>query len=205
MSKKALAGFLGLYLLVAFAFAFLIEYSDPLAFIGVDQPLVRIVARTFGKGVSLFAMASIIPGIIWLVSAFRPREKRAGYHYAALILWTLLGIVFAYSQYVAETYDREKQIQAELGKKQLAPDQRQEMRKSAEAGCIKVQRQAEFNRQMGVTDRQISIYCDCYAAYLARVIEIEELRYYATNGRMPESLTRKIPGAYQACSGKALR
>jgi hypothetical protein len=75
---------------------------------------------------------------------------------------------------------------------------------NARSSCIKTQQQAEFNRQMGVTDRQITAYCVCYSSYLARVIEMEELRYFARNGRMPESLTHKMPGAYQSCSQAAL-
>jgi hypothetical protein len=65
--------------------------------------------------------------------------------------------------------------------------------------------QADLNRQLGVTDKQIVAYCDCYATYVLRVVEMEELRYYARNGKIPETFARKLPAAYQACSSKSLR
>jgi hypothetical protein len=193
--------FIGLYFVAAWAFAAYIKFSDPLAV--ADEYLIPVSA-SFGMGLGIFLMAGIIPCIISLIGLLRPSASRPGYNRAALILWPFFGLILGFSIYTAEKFDREQKIKTELGQ-EFTPSQRTEFVSGVKSLCIKTQRQADINRQLGATDQQITAYCNCYATQVSRVVEMEELRYYARNGKMPETFARKIPAVYQACSASALK
>jgi hypothetical protein len=101
-------------------------------------------------------------------------------------------------------FDREQEIKSEFSRSEFSPNQRDDFARNFKLGCVETQQQSEFNRQMGVTDRQIAVYCDCSATHAARVVEIDELKYFALNRRMPETFTRKIAAASQTCNQAAL-
>ena len=187
------------YFAAACAFTFFIELRDPLATFNSMTASVAI-GRALGLALGLFGTAAIIPAIIWSIGRFRPKDARPNYNRAALTLLPVFGVIFAYALERGDRFGREEKITAELGHSAFSPAEQAEFISSVKSGCIKTQQQADLNRQLGVTDRQIVAHCDCYATYVSRVVEMEELRYYARNGKMPETFARKLPAAYQACS-----
>jgi hypothetical protein len=98
-------------------------------------------------------------------------------------------------------FDREQEIKSEFSRSEFSPTQRDDFVRNFKSGCVETQQQSEFNRQMRITD---AVYCDCSATYVARVVEIDELKYFALNRRMPETFTRKIAAAFQTCNQAAL-
>jgi hypothetical protein len=73
----------------------------------------------------------------------------------------------------------------------------------AKSSCIDSQRKSALNREVGVTDRQIYVYCNCLAEVIVKTITVEEVRYIARNGGQPDSLQRRTAQAAPKCTNSA--
>jgi hypothetical protein len=71
--------------------------------------------------------------------------------------------------------------------------------------CAASQKQNSLNRQIGVTDAQIGVYCDCYANAISKTVTIDELRYFALNGKAPASMQEKVDQTVPGCTDQAFR
>jgi hypothetical protein len=69
--------------------------------------------------------------------------------------------------------------------------------------CTAQHNKSEFNRQIGITDQEISTYCNCYANALVKVITVGEIRNLIKNGKALDSLQQKIALTDTVCTAEA--
>jgi hypothetical protein len=204
MSKKKGALVIALYFVAACVLGACIQFSDPLAFVGKKYPITQFISASVGAGTTIFLTAAIVPGLIWLIGLFRPRPNRPNYTVAALVLWPIFGMTVTLLMFVGNRADREETIKAEFRDSGFTADQRKEAIISAKSTCIASQKQSSINQGSGITDQQITAYCDCYAGQIAKVVTMEEMRYVARNGQFPESFKDKINQSGATCSRAVL-
>jgi hypothetical protein len=61
-----------------------------------------------------------------------------------------------------------------------------------------------FDRQVNITDQQITAYCDCYAVQIVMSVTAEEMGYVVRNHQFSENFKRKIEESGAACSRSVL-
>jgi hypothetical protein len=184
------------YFLAALALAVFLEMRKPFASwakLFEAYPLASI----FGAAVGLFLVSGLIPIVVWAFRRFRT-EKARGPLYAWFVLLFIFGFIVAYGQ----SFDLERKIE-QIGRTALTGKHRQDFIVAARHGCTKTQRQDPLNRQVGVTDAQISAYCDCYANALANHLTPDEIVYYAKFGKPSATTQRKIEDLLPTCTRAA--
>jgi hypothetical protein len=58
----------------------------------------------------------------------------------------------------------------------------------AKLSCLDSQHASKFRSEIGITDREISVYCGCVSEATAASMTADELTYIATNGKAPQPL-----------------
>jgi uncharacterized membrane protein YhaH (DUF805 family) len=197
MSRKAVFLVVGSYFLAAFALAVFLEMRKPFATwakLFDAYPLGSII----GAAVGLFLVSGLIPVAVWAFRRFRA-ENASGPLYAWLALLVIFGFMVAYGQ----SFDLERKL-GQIGRTTLTGKHRQDFVVGARRGCIGTQQQDPLNRQAGVTDAQISAYCDCYANALANNLTPDEIVHYAKFGKPSAATQRKIEELLPTCTRAAI-
>jgi hypothetical protein len=104
---------------------------------------------------------------------------------------------------VGDRYNRDQKLNAQLGS--LVGKDRDDFVRQTKLACTASQKQSQLNRQVGVTDAQIGVYCDCYANAISKTVTVDELRYFALNGKAPASMQEKVDQTAPGCTSQAFR
>jgi hypothetical protein len=107
-----------IYFLLALGFGLFREFYQPYSV----SDVATLAARAIGVAVGLFALAGLIPALIWAIGQLRPEENRPNHNRAALALFLVLGVILAYR---AEAGNRSRQNK-EVGTEQRIRAERSE-------------------------------------------------------------------------------
>jgi hypothetical protein len=190
MSRSAIAIVIVAYLAVALAFAAFLESTNP-------GPSIFITARisgAIGNGLAPFALAAILPLLIWAVFRFKAARARG-----PIFAWGILEIFVLYLTYRGEMASRKDRIEAAMPTTSLSDQGREDFINNAANACVRRQTDSAINKEVGITAHQISAFCRCYAESLLGLSTIEELQYFAQNGSAPSGFEPKVQQAAAKC------
>jgi hypothetical protein len=177
-----------LFFLAALVFAIFLEQRKPFATWSTLP-----YAHAVGTALGLWFFSGLIPVAVWAFWKFRA-EKVSGPLYAWFVLLVLVGWFSAVGQH----YEVEQKIE-QYSRTALTDKHRKGFIVGARNGCIEAQRQDTLNRQAGITEAQISSYCDCYANALADQLTPDEIVYYAKHEKPSATTQKKIEDLLPAC------
>jgi hypothetical protein len=181
MSRKILLFTVSLYFLAAAAFSIFYVLTNPF-FAGLTA---TAVTKIVGGAFLLFAGAGFLPILGWSLYRFDTR-----YAMWAMVSWAFIGIVLAYFFEMGMRLERDVQISM------LA---RNVARSDARLGCLDSQHANKFRSELGITEREISVYCGCVSDATAASVTIEELTYIAENGKAPQPLQERATQLARPC------
>jgi hypothetical protein len=181
MSRKSIGILLGIYFLSALAFAFFRVFSNPF--------FARLDALTFAEAIGgallLFLGAGLLPLLGWALYRFSPE-----YTWRMLASWAFIGIAMAYFFEVGARLERDVQVTM-LSKSLILS--------GSKLSCLDSEHASKFRSQVGITEREISLYCGCVSEALAASITSDELTYIATNGRAPQVIQERAAEMARPC------
>lgn len=182
MSRRSILLSVGLYFLAALALS-----------------IFRVVSNPFFSGWSAVTLGQIIGGaLLLLILAGLPAlltwvffRFRASHAQWPMLAWAILGIVLAFFTEVGVRLERDVQVSM-LAKNLAVSD--------AKLGCIDSQRSSKFRSEIGITDREISVYCGCVSEVTAASATPDDLTYIAVNGKAPQQLQERAAELGRPCS-----
>src|SRR5450432_1876723 len=173
MSRKTILLLACLYFLAAVAFGVFHVAADPF----LSGPNAAAVSKAAGGAVLLFGGAGLLPLSGWALYRFNFR-----YAMWPMLSWALIGIALAYFFEIGVRLERNVQISM------LA---RNLMRSDAKLSCLDSEHANKFKNEVGITDREILLYCGCVSEATAASATSDELTYVATNGKAPQPLQER--------------
>jgi hypothetical protein len=143
------------------------------------------VSRAFAGALLLYGGAGLLPVLGWALYRFRSR-------YAAVVMlsWAFIGITLAYFFEIGVRLERDVQISM-LARNLAQSD--------AKLSCLDSQHASKFRSELGITDREVLVYCGCVSEATAASATGDELTYIATNGKTPEPLQERAAQLGQSC------
>ena len=93
-----------------------------------------------------------------------------------MLAWAFLGLTLAYSFEIGVRLERNVQISMLARNLALS---------HAKLSCLDSQHAAKFRSQVGITEREVLIYCGCVSEIMAASVTDDELAFIATNGKAP--------------------
>jgi hypothetical protein len=181
MSRKTILLLVGLYLLAALAFGVFHVVTNPF-FAGLNA---AAVGKAVGGALLLFGGAGLLPVLGWALYRFKPP-----YAMWPMLSWAFIGIALAYFFEIGVRLERNVQISI-LARNLAQSD--------AKLSCLDSQHASKFKSEVGITEREVSIYCDCVSEATAASVTTEELTYIATNGRAPQPLQERAAQLGRPC------
>jgi hypothetical protein len=181
MSPKSISFFLGIYFLAALAFAFFRVLSNPF-FAGLDIPTL---GEAIGGALLLFLGAGLLPVLRWILDRFRPQDA-----WQTLASWAFIGVATAYFIEVGARLERDVQVTT-LSKNLIVSD--------SKLSCLDSEHASRFRTEIGITERQISLYCGCVSEALAASTTSDELTNIATNGQVPQAIRERAAEMGRPC------
>ena len=181
MSRRSIGILLGIYFLSALAFALFRVISNPF-FAGLNG---RTLGAAIGGALLLFVGAGLLPSLGWALYRFRPQ-----YAWRTLASWVFIGIVLAYFFEVGARLERD--VQVTMLSKHL-------ILSGSKLSCLDSEHANKFRSQVGITEREISLYCGCVSEALAASITSDELTYIATNGQTPQAVQERAAEMGRPC------
>jgi hypothetical protein len=181
MSRKSIGTLLGIYFLFALAFALFRVFSNPF-FARLDAPTV---GEAIGGALLLFLGAGLLPLLGWALYRFRLQ-----YAWRMLVSWAFIGIASAYFFEVGARLERD--VQVTMLSKHL-------ILSGSKLSCLDSEHANKFRSQVGITEREISLYCGCVSEALAASITSDELTYIATNGQTPQAVQERAAEMGRPC------
>ena len=181
MSRKSISILLGIYFLSALAFTLFRMFSNPF--------FARLDARTLGAAIGgallLFVGAGLLPSLGWALYRFRPQ-----YAWRTLASWAFIGIVLAYFFEVGARLERDVQVTM-LSRNLILS--------GSKLSCLDSEHANRFKTQVGITEREISLYCGCVSEALAASATPDELTYIVTNGQAPQAVQERAAEMGRPC------
>ncbi len=193
MSRTTVAIAIILYLVASLSFAFFERTQNP--FWTFDA---GTIGESVGGALAIFIGGALIPIIIWGLMRFR--ASRAA---VPLLLWLAIGGAFAYLSHVGAAADRGMRTE-KFANDGLVGKNKDDFLRSTKLGCEQQQRSNLLTPKIGITEKQIVDYCDCYAAGASEALTTDELRYIVMNGRPPASFTDKATKLGNFCGQQIL-
>jgi hypothetical protein len=181
MSRKACLLLAVLYFLAALAFSVFHVLTNPFL-PGLNVPAA---GKAAGGAVLLFGGAGLLPLLGWALYRFNPR-----YAMWPMLSWAFLGIALAYSFEIGVRLEREVQISM-LARNLVQSD--------TKLSCLDSQRTSRFKSELGISEREISVYCGCVSEATAASVTTDELIYIVTNGKTPEPLQERVAQLARPC------
>ena len=181
MSRKTIFLLAGLYLAAAFAFGIFRVVSSPF-FAGLTA---TSLGKSIGGSMLLFGGAGLLPILAWSFHRFDLR-----YALWPMLSWAFIGIALAYFLEIGIRVERD--VQVSILARNLAQS-------DAKLSCLDSQHASKFNSQIGITDREISVYCGCVSELAASTITPDELTYIATVGATPQPLHERVAQLGRPC------
>jgi hypothetical protein len=181
MSRKSIGILLGIYFLSALAFALFRVFSNPF--------FARLDALTLGEAIGgallLFLGAGLLPILGWALYRFEPQ-----FAWRMLASWAFIGIATAYFFEVGARLERD--VQVTMLSKHL-------ILSGSKLSCLDSEHANKFRSQVGITEREISLFCGCVSEALAASITSDELTYIATNGQTPQAVQDRAAEMGRPC------
>ena len=181
MSRKAILLLAALYFLAALAFSVFHVLTNPF----LPDLNVPAAGKVAGGAVLLFGGAGLLPLLGWALYRFKRR-----YAMWPMLSWAFLGIALAYSFEIGVRLEREVQIST-LARNLVQSD--------AKLSCLDSQRTSRFKSELGISEREISVYCGCVSEATAASVTTDELIYIVTNGKVPEPLQERVAQLARPC------
>jgi hypothetical protein len=181
MSRKSIGILLGIYFLSALGFAFFRVISNPF-FAGLDG---RTLGEAIGGALLLFLGAGLLPFLGWALYRFTPQ-----YAWRTLVSSAFIGIVLAYFFEVGARLERD--VQVTMLSRNLVLS-------GSKLSCLDSEHANKFRAQVGITEREISLYCGCISEILAASVTSDELIFIATNGQTPQAIQERAAEMGRPC------
>jgi len=126
-------------------------------------------------------------------------------HVAFLLIgWGVIGLVMGTANFFSHQSEVEEKYSKQTSALLLPGKAHDDFVKSSKLECVDNQRKAAINQQLGVTEPQIKIYCDCVAEGLAKQISTDELKVLVQTGKPTDGLSDKVTRIGATCSRAAL-
>ena len=181
MSRKTVLLLATLYFLTALAFSVFHVLTNPF----LPDLNVPTAGKAAGGAVLLFGGAGLLPLLGWALYRFKSQ-----YAIWPMLSWAFIGIALAYSFEIGVRLQRDVQIS--MLARNLA-------RSDAKLSCMDSQRASRFRTELGISEREISVYCGCVSEATAASATTDELTYIATNGMAPQPLQERVVQLGQPC------
>jgi hypothetical protein len=182
MSHRSISLLVGLYFLAALAFSIFRVVSNPF-FSGLSTV-------TFGQiigGALLLLIAAGLPALlVWVFYRFKP-----SFALLPMLSWAFIGIALAFLTEVGVRLERDAQVST-LTKNLVLSD--------TKLSCLDGQHASKFRGEIGITDREISVYCGCVSEATAASATPDDLTYIAINGKTPQPLKERATQLGRPCS-----
>jgi hypothetical protein len=107
-----------------------------------------------------------------------------------MLSWAFIGIILAYFFEIGMRLERDVQI-AVLAKNVARSD--------AKLSCLDSQHADRFRSELGITERQILLYCGCISEATTASGTTDELTYIAENGKAPQPLRDRVTQLERPC------
>ena len=182
MSRRAILFLAGFYFLTALAFSGFRVLSSPF----YSGTSVTTASEAIVGALMLVIVAGLPAILIWAFYRFNR-------HYALrpMIFWAFLGVAFALLIEVGTRLERDVQVST-LARNLALSD--------SKLSCLDIQHTNKFRSEVGITDREISVYCGCISEATAAAVTPDELTYIATNGKPPARLPERVVQLGRPCS-----
>ena len=194
MSRGRIALIIGAYFAAALIFSIFEIWLEPFP---VWNSVT--VGRAVGGALGLFLMSGILPLVFWAIWRFR--TERAG---TILTTWAVLGLIIG----ALMADGNQIQIQDRISKQTnalLVPGKvHDDFVRGVTLKCIDDNRSAAINKQAGLTEAQISRYCDCVGNAISLQISTDELKEYVQSGKPADSLRDKMIRRGTTCGSTAI-
>ena len=181
MSRKAILLLACLYFLAAVAFGVFHVAADPF----LSGPNAAAVSKVAGGALLLFGGAGLLPLLGWALYRFNFR-----YAMWPMLSWALIGIALAYFFEIGVRLERNVQISMLARNLALA---------DSKLSCLDSQHANKFRSELGITEREVSVYCGCVSEATAAAVTADELTYIATNGKAPPPLHERAGELGRPC------
>lgn len=181
MSRKTTLLLFGLYFLAAAAFSVFHVATNPF----LSGWNAAAVSKAVGGAVLLFGGAGLLPLFGWALYRFAPR-----YAMWPMLSWAFIGIVLAYFFEIGVRLEREVQISV-LARNLAQSD--------AKLSCLDSQHASKFKSEVGITEREVSVYCGCVSEATVASVTTDELTYIAANGKAPQPLQERAAQLGRPC------
>jgi hypothetical protein len=181
MSRKTILLLAGLYFLAAVAFSVFHVVTNPF----LSDLNSAAIGKAVGGAILLYGGAGLLPVLGWALYRFRPL-----YAVWPMLSWAFLGIVLAYFFEIGVRLERDVQISM-LARNLTLSD--------AKLSCLDSQHASKFRSEIGITEREVSVYCGCVSEATAASITTDELTYIATNGKAPQPVQERAVQLGQTC------
>jgi hypothetical protein len=181
MSRKTVFLLAGLYFLAAVAFGVFHVVTNPFSS-GLNS---TAIGKAVAGALLLYGGAGLLPVLGWALYRFRPL-----YATWPMLSWAFLGIVLAYFFEIGVRLERDVQISM-LARNLTLSD--------AKLSCLDSQHASKFRSEIGITEREISVYCGCVSEATAASVTADELTYVATNGKAPQAAQERAVQLGQSC------
>jgi hypothetical protein len=182
MSRRSVSLLAGLYFLAALAFGVFRVLSNPF-YAGISA---TSAGQAIAGALLLLTLAGLPALLGWAFYRFNPR-----YALWPMLSWAFLGIVVALAIEVGARLERDVQVST-LAKNLALSD--------AKLSCLDTQHASKFSSEVGITDREISVYCGCVSEATAAAVTPDELTYIVTSGKPPERSQEQIVQLGRPCS-----
>lgn len=181
MSRKTVLLLATLYFLAALAFSVFHALTNPF----LSDLNVPASGKAVAGAVLLYGGAGLLPLIGWGLYRFKSQ-----YAIWPMLSWAFIGIALAYSFEIGVRLQREVQIS--MLARNLA-------RSDAKLSCLDSQHASRFRSELGISEREISVYCGCVSEATAASATTDELTYIVTNGMAPQPLQERVAQLGQPC------
>lgn len=169
MSRKTISLLAGCYFLAALGFSAFRILSNPF----FSQVSANAAGQAIVGALLLFTAAGFPALLAWTFYRFNPR-----YALWPMLCWAFLGVAFALVIEVGARLERDVQVST-LARNLAVSD--------SKLSCLNTERASKFKGEVGITDREISVYCGCVSQATAAAVTPEELTYIAASGKTPEA------------------
>jgi hypothetical protein len=181
MSRKTILCLVGFYFLAAVAFSIFHVAANPF----LSNINAAVVSKAVGGTLLLFGGAGLLPVLGWALYRFKSR-----YAIWPMLSWAFIGIALAYSFEIGVRLERDVQISM-LARNLALSD--------AKLSCLDSEHAGKFRSQVGITEREILVYCGCVSEATTASVTTDELEYIATNGKAPQPLQERAAQLGRPC------
>ena len=181
MSRRIILFLVGFYFLAALAFSIFHVMTNPF----LSVPDAAAVSKAVGGALELYAGAGLLPILGWALHRFKPQ-----YAVWPMLSWAFIGIVLAYFVEIGMRLERDVQVSI-LARNLALSD--------TKLSCLDSQHAGKFKREVGITDREVSVYCGCVSDAIAASATTDELTYIVTNGKASQPLQERAVQLGRPC------